>query len=487
MIFSTEQRSKRVKNLDKKKGSFQNPKSKIPNRSVSPARLAAFEVLLRIEKEKSFSAVLLPAYEENLEAKDRALCHELTLGVLRKQLYLDRIVQNFIKGKTEKLDTEVLIALRLGVYQLLFLDKIPAFAAINESVSMVRRAKKSSARGLVNAVLRNVERQKIFKFEYADEIDKISIETSHPRWLIEHWTKSFGFEETVKLCEVNNETPQAAFRLTSKSDEKTIETLKKLGLEFEESKIVSGAWRILKGNELLRAYADSGKIYFQEESSQLVAHAVNLEKGENFLDVCAAPGSKTTYVAALRVWSGESGVESQNTKTPDSRLPTPDLFIAGDKYFHRLRVLKATCEKVGAGNVQIVAYDAESALPFADETFDCVLLDAPCSGTGTIRHNPEIRYFLKREDFGELSGKQLRILKNASKVLKKGGRIVYSTCSLEQTENETVVENFLDENKDFRQIAPKLPRQFLTPQGFARTFPQRDRTDGFFIATLEKR
>jgi 16S rRNA (cytosine967-C5)-methyltransferase len=465
--------------LDKKKLQIQNPKSKTQNRKVSPARKAAFEILLKIEKEKAFSAVLLPLYEEKLGAKDRALCHELTLGVLRKKIYLDLIIKQFIKAELKKLDPEVLISMRLGIYQLLFLDKIPAFAAINESVILVRQAKKTSASGLVNAVLRNVERQKIFQFEFTEKIEKVSVETSHPRWLIELWTKNFGFEETYKLAKANNETPQMAFRLTNKSDEKTIEILTKLGLEIEESKIVQNAWRVLKGSDFLRAYADEGKIYFQEESSQLVAHAVNLQKGERFLDFCAAPGSKTTLIASLRVWSLESGVVSQKPQTPDS-------IIAGDKHFHRLRVLKENCQKVGVDDVRIVAYDAETGLPFADETFDCVLIDAPCSGTGTIRHNPEIRYFLKPEDFAELSGKQLQILENASKVLKKGGRLIYSTCSLERIENETVVEKFLTENQNFKKIEPKSPRQFLTAEGFARTFPQRDQTDGFFIAALKK-
>ena len=468
-----EQRSKRVKNLDKRKDPIKNQKSKSQTQKISPARLATFEILLKIEKEKAFSSVLLPLYEKKLESKDRALCHELTLGVLRRQFYLDRITQKFIKGKMEKLDAEVLISLRMGIYQLVFLNRIPPFAAINESVSLVQRAKKSSARGLVNAVLRNVERQKDFQFEFKDEIEKICVETSHPAWLIEHWTKNFGFEATAKLAKSNNETPQMSFRLTNKSDEKTVEILKKLGLEIEESKIAANAWIVLKGNELLQAYADSGKIYFQEESSQLVGEAVNLRAGESFLDVCAAPGSKTTYV------SKKAQVKRQNKGA--------NFIVGGDKYFHRLRVLKENSGKVGAEDVQIVSYDAETALPFSEETFDWVLIDAPCSGTGTIRHNPEIRYFLRAEDFNGLSEKQLKILKNASKVLKKGGHLVYSTCSLERIENEAVVKTFLAENSHFQKIVPNLPQQFLTSEGFARTFPQRDQTDGFFIAVLEKR
>jgi 16S rRNA (cytosine967-C5)-methyltransferase len=436
---------------------------------ISPARLAAFDILNKIEKEKAFSSVLLPLYEENLAPKDRALCHALTLGVLRKKIYLDQIVQAFSKAKIAKLDAEVLNSLRLGLYQLLLLDKIPDFSAINESVNLVQKAKKTSAKGFVNAVLRRATREKpVLKFK--DEIERISVETSHPRWLIENWINQFGLEETENLTKANNETPQMVFRLTAKSDEKTIDILKKLGVDLAESEIVSGAWRVEKPNQMLFAYAGEGKIYFQEESSQLVAHTIKLQPRENFLDVCAAPGSKATFIARQKAKG-----EMQN------------FLVGGDLYEQRLRFLKQSATNQGVKSFHLAAYDAEQALPFADETFDSILLDAPCSGTGTIRHNPEIRYFLTEKDFAELSEKQLQILRNASKTLKKSGRLVYSTCSLEYVENESVIERFLSENKDFETAELNLKEEFMTADGFARTFPQRDKTDGFFIAALRKK
>ncbi len=470
---------------------------------VSPARLAAFEILQKIERQRAFSSALLPIYEEKLLSKDKSLCHQLTLGVLRRQIYLDRIVQSFSRTKPAKLDLEVLIALRLGLFQLLFLDKIPDFSAVNESVNLVHLAKKRSAAGLVNAVLRRAARQTEFEFEFADEIEKISIETSHPLWLIEHWTRNFGMEETEKLAIANNKTPPLAFRLTNKSHKNTIEILRKLGLEITESSVSSNAFRVEKTNEILLAFAEEGKIYFQEESSQLVAEAVKLESGEIFLDVCSAPGSKFTQInSKLRITNYElrgekianSEFEIPDSKT-DDRQPTTDnqkanpksIAVAGDLHEHRLRFLRQSAENQGFSNPNLVAYDAENALPFAFETFDIVLLDAPCSGTGTIRHNPEIRYFLNEKDFLELQTKQLRILTNASNVLKKGGRIVYSTCSLEREENEAVIERFLNENAGFEKIQPELSQKFLTSEGFARTAPARDLTDGFFIAVLERK
>jgi len=453
--------------LAKSNSPIQNPKSKIQNPTVSPARLAAFEILQKIEMDRAFSSVLLPIYEEKLQAKDRALCHMLTLGALRNQIYLDRTIEKLTIKKTNKFDLAVLLALRIGLYQLIFLDKIPAHAAINESVNLVQKAKKTSAKNLVNAVLRRATREKI-ELEFADETEKICVETSHPRWLFEKWIREFGFEKAKDLAVANNKTPDLVFRLTAKSDAQTVEIIKKIGLEISESEIVAGAWKVFGSNEILRLYAEDGKIYFQDEASQLVAQAVALKTGESFLDVCAAPGSKVTQIQ-------DSGFRIQN------------LMVAGDYFEHRVRILQANCRNQGGDFINIVRYNAENALPFSDESFDVVLVDAPCSGTGTIRHNPEIRYFLSEKDFAELSAKQLKILQTASKTVKKNGRLVYSTCSLESEENEAVIEKFLASNENFTKITPKVSDIFLTDEWFAGTFPPRDKTDGFFIAEMIER
>lgn len=437
---------------------------------ISPARVSAYEILFKIEREQAFSAVLLPQYEEKLNRPDRALTHELTLGILRRKLYLDRVIELLSGKKVGKLDVEVLLALRIGLYQILFLDKIPVSAAVNESVNLVQHARKTSAKGFVNAVLRKAAREKTDPAENIDDrLEKLSVETSHPVWLIEKWITDFGFEETARLAQINNQTPRMVFRLTAKSDDKTIEILKKVGLEMVESELVEGAWVVSKPNETLHSFAETGKVYFQEEASQMVAGLVNLQPGESFWDVCAAPGSKTTYVARQKAKSKEQ-----------NRL------VAGDVYEHRLKILRENCLKQGADFVEIVSYDAEKEVPFADQTFDWILVDAPCSGTGTIRHNPEIRYSLNDKDFEELADKQLGILKNASKALKIGGRLIYSTCSLEREENEEVIAKFVALNPNFQKVLPDLPRRFLTEDGFARTFVPRDKTDGFFIAMLKR-
>ncbi|HQU86266.1 MAG TPA: 16S rRNA (cytosine(967)-C(5))-methyltransferase RsmB [Pyrinomonadaceae bacterium] len=416
---------------------------------ISPARIAAFEILTKIETEKAFSSVLLPNYEAKLPDIDKGLCHEITLGVLRKRLFLDAIIEKLTNGK--KLDAAVKIILRIALYQLKFLDKIPAHAAINDAVNQTQKAKKTSAKGFVNAILRRFTRENI-ELSFKDEVERISIENSHPRWLIERWISEFGFEETEKLTKANNETPNLDFRFTAK----TTEAVRK-SLENGET-----------DKKYLFELAENGKIYFQDKASQLVAEVVDLKSSESFFDVCCAPGSKFSMVNYL---------SNKNDK----------LFVGGDLYEQRLKIVRNICEKTGTQNYSILAYDAESSLPFADESFDVVLLDAPCSGTGTIRHNPEIRYFISKKDFAELSLKQRTILKNASKLVKHGGRLIYSTCSLETEENELICKEFLAENDAFYQIKPNVSESFLTAEGFARTFPQRDKMDGFFIAAFAKK
>ena len=416
---------------------------------ISPSRIAAVEILTKIEKDKAFSSVLLPQFEETLATNDRALCHALVLGVLRNQIYLDALISKLSGGK--KIDSVVKIILRIALFQIIFLDKIPPHAVLNDAVNLTQKAKKTSAKGFVNAILRRFQREKI-ELNFADEIEKLSIETSHPRWLIEKWIGQFGIDETAKLAIANNQTPKSSYRWTAK----TTDAVKK-SLEKETDA------------KFLRELAENGKIYFQEEGSQMVGNVVNLKENDKFLDVCAAPGSKTTQVIS-------------NFKSQISNL-----IVAGDFNSKRTKILKENCERQGAKSVNILQYDAEESLPFADESFDVILVDAPCSGTGTIRHNPEIRYFLEEKDFENLARKQLKILINASKLVRSGGHIIYSTCSLEIDENEAVANQFLSENSQFEKVSPLLDKNFITDENFGRTFPPRDDTDGFFIAVFCKK
>lgn len=426
---------------------------------ISPARTAAFDILKRIETEQAFSSILLAEYEPKLSRKDRALCHQLALGVLRRQMFLDRVINHFAGGK--KLDAAVRVSLRLGLFQLLYLDKIPQHSAVNESVSLVQRAKKSSAKALVNAVLRRAVREQ-FHSDYTDEIERLSFEYSHPRWLVEKWIDQFGNDQTESILRSNNEPPQLSFRFTTKTP---------LDTHFDgvrESKIVSNAFVADRMTPELAKAAAEGTIYFQDEASQMVARAIALPPSGRFLDVCAAPGSKITLIA--------TSVDAQRAT-----------LIAGDLHEKRVSFLAENCRRQGVEEVRVVRYDAERELPFAEGGFDTVLVDAPCSGTGTIRHNPEIRYSISAADVEELSVKQRRILLNASKLLRKGGSLIYSACSLEREENEAVANDFLAVENLFERVLPRVPDRFLTADGYARTYPDRDGVDGFFIAVFRRR
>ncbi|HVQ55593.1 MAG TPA: transcription antitermination factor NusB, partial [Pyrinomonadaceae bacterium] len=312
---------------------------------ISPARTAAFDVLFRIETEKAFSSALLPVFEDKLAANDRGLCHEIALGVLRRKLYLDRLIDELSKGR--KLDVEVRIALQIGLFQMIFLDRIPPHPAINESVELVSRAKKTSAKSFVNALLRSYQRTPV-EPSYGDEIEKISISTSHPRWLVERWISQFGFDEAGALCEANNHPPTLTFRVVGSEREKRDILADLMPLEkMRPSGLVDGCFVVEKMSEKLAFLSEASKIYFQDEGSQLVANAVIAEGGSQILDVCAAPGGKTTMIA--------SGDEKN--------------VVAGDVYFPRVQYLRETCAKHEAASVSVVQYDAETMIPFEPASF----------------------------------------------------------------------------------------------------------------------
>ena len=429
--------------------------------AVSPARRAAFEVLRRVEEEGAFAAPLLANLPASLSTEDRALAYELTLGVLRRQFWLDRLAEHLSGRAGGKLDAPVRLALRMGLFQIRFLARVPAHAAVNESVETARAAGFGSAAPFVNAVLRRATREPDYDpaAAVADPLERIAVETSHPPKLVRRWAASFGVEEAASFARANNDSAPAAFRVnTLKSDPETlVERLRAEGIAVAASRVAPGAWRVEGGagaSAALHRLSVEGLVYMQDEASQLVAYVLGARPGERLLDACAAPGRKTTHLAAL----GEGRAR----------------IVAGDLYEHRLRVVRETCARLGVEGVAPVALDAEAALPFADETFDRVLVDAPCTGTGTLRHNPEIRWRLTLESFKEMPAVQGRILAEAARVLRRGGRLVYSTCSVEREENEEVVAAFLQTHADFRQTQA------------TRTWPHREDVDGFFLASLER-
>jgi len=443
--------------------------AKTPLLMISPARRAAFEILRRVELERAYASVLLAAMNPGMREDDRALCHELVLGVLRNQLWLDRVMEHFADRDSARIDLPVKLALRVALYQLRFLSRIPPSAAVNESVNLVRAAGLKSAAAFTNAVLRGATRAPDYDptLNARDAVEMLAIETSHPRWMIERWIHALGFQDASMLARANNKPPSLAFRFTSRSmtsRETLLKDLKSSGVELSQSKILSSAWRLSHVNDVVRRFLNDGLIYFQDEASQFVGHLVDATSEDRVLDVCAAPGSKATQMAA---------------SAPGATI------VAGDLHLHRLATMKDLAERQGA-SVQLVAYDAGVSLSLMDCSFDRVLIDAPCSGTGTLRHNPEIRWRLKPSDIEELAKKQRRILANGAATVKRGGRLVYATCSLEPEENEEVIDNFLEGHSEFEMAAAAGPKELCAKTGTIRTWPNYHDTDGFFVAVFER-
>ncbi len=421
--------------------------------------------------EGAYASVLLAATDRELKDVDRSLSYELVMGVLRQQLWLDRLIEYYAARKVTQLDPAVCVVLRLGLYQLRFLSRVPASAAVNESVNLIHSARLRSAGGLVNAVLRRATREPEVDptSNITDPVERLSVATSHPRWLLERWTQAFGVEETEAFARANNEPAPLAFRVVkNRAQEADVcARLQAAGAELVPSKVRTGAWRVRDDGSLLVELAASGQVYLQDEASQLVAEVLGGGPGERILDLCAAPGSKTTHIADL---AGDSA-----------------FIVAADLHNHRLQTVVSGARLQGFGSIHCVVLDGLRRLPFAAESFERVLVDAPCSGTGTLRRNPEIRWRISPADIEDLARRQQELLSNAARTVKPGGRLVYSTCSVEPEENEAVVKTFLENHTSFAR-APLPPAVSLTTsKNELRTWPHRDGTDGFFICALARK
>ncbi|QQS33300.1 MAG: methyltransferase [Acidobacteriota bacterium] len=420
---------------------------------ISPARVAAFEALRDCEFKQMSTSDLLASTDERLTAKDAGLCREIVLGVLRKQMFLDAIIRSFAGNRS--IDPEVNLSLRIGAFQQLSLDRVPAYAAISESVELVRRYKKGSAATFVNAVLRKLQRG-VPELEYSDDIERLAIETSHPRQLIEKWVGDHGFEAASAIALANNERPTVAFRTLCDIPNDELSA-------YSRSSYVENCYLSEGFNEQLLQWMRDGNVYVQDEGSQIVASLVDIPERSTFLDLCAAPGGKTGLVA--------------------TRQSHPDrLIVAADSSWRRLNTLQNNLEYQNVTSVRIVQLDGTSSMPFDAESFDRILVDAPCTGTGTIRHNPEIKYRVTGERIAAAKEKQLKLLRNSSKLVRKGGKLTYSTCSLEPEENEQVAGEFLAENKEFVQLPASGNMKELSVGYAMRTWPHRDGMDGFFAA-----
>jgi 16S rRNA (cytosine967-C5)-methyltransferase len=451
--------------------------------TVSSARAAAFDILLRVERESSYASELLHSRTyDGLTAVDHSLATELVMGVLRWRSLLDSQIAGISDQPLSKLDLEILTALRLAVYQIDWLTRIPARAAINESVELVKRARKRSAAPFVNAVLRKlgvsqVENSAPHAIRNASS-ETLAATSAHPLWLVERWIKAYGIDSAMRVCQYDQSVPVTAVRLRRPEAE---DRLRGEGIELAPGAFVASARRVQHGDVTKTAAFREGLCVIQDEASQLVAALVG--HGEHILDCCAAPGGKTAAIA---------------DRNPNTKLAAVELHPHRARLLQKLLSAHAPAAEVEASIISVVAADARN-LPFAAK-FDRVLADVPCSGTGTLSRNPEIKWRLAPADLADLHARQLAILRSAMAQVAAGGRLIYSTCSLEKEENEDVIERAMAEVSSFRLIACQGELDRLQQEGeliwpdvssltrgpYLRTLPGVHPCDGFFAAILER-
>jgi len=441
-------------------------------------RRTALDILLRIERDRAFAEPLLDQElsRGTLAGPDRGLLTELVYGVLRRQGTLDFLVDAFAASCGARLERVVLIILRLGLYQLFYLDRIPVSAAVNESVNLAKAVAPRAA-GFVNAVLRRADRERDtlpWPDAGSDPAGYIAVRHSHPRWLVERWIQQLGVPEAEELAVAMAEQAPLTLRVN------TLKTTREAFLAELATAGVAGestAWgphgiRIASRTAITSLPGFAGGLFaVQDESSQLAAFFLGPQPGERILDVCAAPGGKATYLAQLMENRGE--------------------LLACDISAKKLRLVTEAAMRLGIGIIRTVAGDATKPGFGADgPPFDRILLDAPCSGLGVIRRNPEGKWWKTPDDVARLAAAQRNILDAVAPRLRPGGILLYSTCSTLEAENEAIIDDFLSRHGDFmledlNALYPDFSGLF-TGRGHFRSWPHRDAMDGFFAARLKK-
>jgi 16S rRNA (cytosine967-C5)-methyltransferase len=441
---------------------------------IAPARIAAYETVLAVNAGKSDLPTALHRARQPLkDDRDRALAGEIASGTLRWQGAADHVIAAFAARPTSKLDREILAILRLSIFQLLHLDRVPASAVVDDAVELARKAGKKSASGFVNALLRRVSRERAtLPLPSSPALDVMSITLSHPRWLAERWIDRHGEEAALAWARFNNDPAPLTLRVnTLKTTRDALAAdLANAGVTTEPARHAPDALIITGGNPLLTPLAHTGAFVVQDEASQLVGEFVAAQPGERIFDACASPGGKTTQLAAATEGSG--------------------LIVAADVRDKRIALLRRTVQESGATNVRVVQANARNA-GMSPGSFDAVLLDAPCSGLGTIRRDPDIRWRRTEQDLPSLAEAQAQMLAELATLVRPGGRLVYSTCSSEPEENEAVVAGFLTARPDFsRRIPPRFEtgplRDLLDAEGCLRTLPFRDGLEAFYAVGLSR-
>ncbi|WP_147532035.1 16S rRNA (cytosine(967)-C(5))-methyltransferase RsmB [Bacillus marasmi] len=440
-------------------------------------REAALELLEAIDKNQAYSNLLLnKTIEKNqISRMDVGLLTELIYGTLQRKMTLDYYLAPFLKN-SKKLEGWVLNLLRLTVYQMVYLDRVPDRAAIFEAVEIAKKRGHKGISGMVNGVLRSIQRNGLPSLdEIADPIERLSVATSHPEWLVKRWVEQLGFEKTQEMCEVNLTPPTQTARVNSTkiSRDDCMTLLAEEGFQVEKSSILPEAIKALRGNLATSNAFKEGLLTIQDESSMLVAHALDIHTDEKVLDACAAPGGKSTHIA--------------------EKLNNTGSVISLDLHEHKVKLIAETALRLGLNNIKTKALDSRKVQQqFTKDSFDKILLDAPCSGLGVMRRKPDMKFTKKAEDLNRLQTIQLDLLDSVAPLLKNGGILVYSTCTIDKEENTAVVEKFLNKHPEFvgdLSVKERMPEgvQPLVEDFSLQVLPQDFGSDGFYIACLRKK
>lgn len=452
-----------------------NAEIKIETHSITNlyqgVRGLAIKILNRIDRTDAYLERMLDneMKSTDLSGPDKALLYEIVHGVVRWQGRLDWILNGFYKGTFSKAIPNLKNALRVALYQILFLDRVPDYAAVNEVVEFVKKLQGQKPADLVNAVLRNIIRNKN-AIRYPDPEDDIvgylAAYYSHPSWMVKRYLARFGRDNTEKLLAANNEKPYLTLRinaLKTKPDEfKAL--LKSVNLKYHQGNYLPEFFKLHNLTNITAwEYYTKGYFNIQDESAGLACRLLDVQEGQRVLDMCAAPGGKTAYIAALMHSRGE--------------------VVAIDRFESRLRLLQKNMIRLGVDCVRVVVADA---LEYKSLPFDRVLVDAPCTGTGTLSKKPDIKWKKDIFDIHNLNISQLKLLSKAATLVKTGGIVVYSTCSIEPEENFEIVKKFLQDNPNFRFESAKgmFPDELIDENGCIQTLPHIHKTDGAFAARL---
>ncbi len=444
------------------------------------SRKIAYEILMDIEINKNYSNISLNdrLSKVKLDDRDKGLITELVYGVIEKKRYIDYIINKVSKIKVRKMENSVKTAIRLAVYQIIFLDRVADYASINESVNIIKKIDKRAS-GFVNAVLRNLVRQKDEICKIGDKtVEDIAIKYSYEKWIVDRLIGEHGISRTKDILDALSKKPKLYVRINrTKMDgfdsfgefaEFIVDQLEKEGIKSERSNLLEEAIKVenfknIENNRLFKM----GYISIQDISSMLVSKVLNPKEDRKVLDLCAAPGGKTTHIAELMNNTGE--------------------VVSQDIYDHKIKMIKWYANRLGLSNVRVKKGDALNIFEEYKGKFDYVLSDVPCSGMGIVRRKPEIKY-KSEEEVENLPDIQLRILKNAAEYVKNGGILIYSTCTIFKEENMGVIYRFLSENKNFSldSIDGLNLESSTLSNGYINIYPDEFDMDGFFICRLKK-